>query len=237
MLFKNYPLYKLFLNINNNLYKLNIIFNKITKFKNLKKLSNFSNEIEVKYSIFNFCFIALAAKLAKTDGNTNMLEANSLADIYPLNTENKSKIKEIFYSAQKDKQSAEYYVIRVLLAFPSNNNLYEELIANLIKIALIDGPLNIYEEEWFYNILPLFGINKDKFKILLKQEFLSSYILFNNNKKLNLNELNSAYKDVVKNCHPDSLLRYNKLSNDYIALMIEKFNIATHLYTLRKKNL
>jgi DnaJ like chaperone protein len=201
---------------------------------------NSTNDNTYKYITFTFSFIALAANLARIDGPINDKEIETLVTIFPVTNNHKTKIKELFLSAQYDQNNAKYYIDKLVQLFDYDNKLYQELFYSLIKLSLADKPINNNEFSWLTSTAAYFGLSKE-ITIIILRDYLSlnekdPYRILEIEGKATSIKLNKAYRKAVTIYHPDNLCQFD-VAEQYKILMTEKFYQATNAYNLIKESL
>ena len=112
-----------------------------------------------KYITFAMCYIALASELMYVDGPANKVEIQSLANSF---TNIQDNITELVILARSDSLSKEYYLGKIGKLFHNNPRILQDLMNNLVKIAISDGFITNKETEWLIEAGKFFGFLKSK---------------------------------------------------------------------------
>jgi DnaJ like chaperone protein len=109
---------------------------------------------------FTVAVIALAAKLAKADGQVTKDEIATLKRIFHIPDEATSQIGAIFNEARKDATGFEPYARQIALLFRGQKTVLEELLAALLMIAHADGVYHPAEQAYIAEVARIFGFNE-----------------------------------------------------------------------------
>jgi DnaJ-domain-containing protein 1 len=184
-------------------------------------------------------YVALASKLIQCDRPINEIELETLIASFAVTDDYRKKIIDLLLLANKDNSSLEYYADIIYRIFHNNNRLLQELINNLVKIAVYDDFLTNSETECLNRIARVFGILPYKVSELINyhlaiENFEVNKILGIGKKKFSLEILNKNYRDYANIYHPDKLNMLN-LSSEYLHHINKRFITLTKSYQDFKK--
>lgn len=186
-----------------------------------------------QYITFTFSAIALAARVVQADGEANEAEAKAFYDYFPMPGGSKEKGADLFYEAYVDTADTRLYAKKITGFYPGDKKLYLQLLQALIKLAFADAPMNTQEYALIRKIAVIFEVTDEECKSLLREYLIPQgsdpYTLLGTKRRAAHDEIKRAYRDSIKDCHPDTFGRYD-LPPEVKSVMIEKFKRLTNAY-------
>ena len=210
---------------------------KARRFDNFQSNNKFSNE--QKEQIFATSVIALAAKLAKADGNISKSEILIFKKIFEFPKEDEKAISRIFNSAKENIDDYKEIAKQVFDVFKYDKSLLLELLNSLFLIAYADEELHSKEKSMLLEISKIFNFSKDEFDSILNihdsKNFNKSYSIDKSykilgvNKNISIEQISARYKELVKQYHPDRLQGMG-LPKEFIELANQKLTAINKAY-------
>jgi len=198
-------------------------------------------------------FVALVAKVAKADVLIDELEAevignmfNDISTLFPDPETTKKLLKEIF-TLEKQRADNIDSVARTLYELIQNDpHKRVQMMQYLVNLAYIDGTLSRSEEIMLTKIAAFLHFNTNELTSMLelfgsfhRKSFKESsldhaYTLLNLTKNSSNEQLKKAYRDLVKQHHPD-IIKAQGATEDYIQAATSKVQEINAAYELIKK--
>ena len=116
-----------------------------------------------RQQIFSSSIVALAAKLAKSDGAVSREEVEAFKAIFTIPPAQMSAIADLWDEAKADPAGYEPYARRLAGAFADSPFLLMEVLVALNRIALADGKLHPAEEAFLRKVAEIFGLAGQSF--------------------------------------------------------------------------
>lgn len=186
-----------------------------------------------QYITFTFSSIALAAKLIHIDGEATKAEIEAFYQYFPMPGGSKDRGAELFYQAYLDTADTRLYAQKIVNFYPGKKGFYTQLIQALIQLAFADAPMNNQEYTLIRKIAAIFEITEAEFNALLRQHIMPKgsdpYALLGTKRRITHDDIKKAYREIIKDCHPDTFGRYD-LAPEIKSLLIEKFKRLTNAY-------
>lgn len=198
-----------------------------------KRSCRFPVNIEPSAKIaFTFSVIALAAKLAKSDGVVNNKELESITIIFPMAQDYSDKISRMFIDAYTDNTCASHYANHIVRYFGSQHPLISNVLLSLCKFAMTDGPINKQEMQFLQKIGLVFGYSNEQIHQYIRSLVLPNhsdpFAIMGVTKDITFDALKQTYRTLAKECHPDRLGLENP--SELVSLAQEKFSRVTKAY-------
>lgn len=188
---------------------------------------------DVRQTGFSYSVIALGTRLAMADGEINQKEKESFVDCFAIKGREQKEIEQIISSAKNDKMPFGHYALLISNFYPDNQEIYENVLSSLIKLAACDGPINYAETMFICDVAELLCVAEYTTVKLLSEYFIpkgnTPYEILNVSKKISAEELKKIYRAAVQAYHPD---KFSSMSdNEQIINMANKrINLLTDAY-------
>jgi preprotein translocase subunit Sec63 len=139
-----------------------------------------------------------------------------------------------------DKRDETFYIKKIMQLLPEQYELFLELLYSLIRIAVVDEPINCKEIVWLRRMSFILGFNYIDFDKLFRHYFIDEtivdpYQILQVRRNININELHKIYRNLIHTCHPDKLVVYKDIAPEYQAIMQEKFCVLSGAYEQIKR--
>lgn len=161
---------------------------------------------------FTFAVIALAAKLAKADGEATRNEFLAFREAFPMPANEHEKISRLFDMALRDEAAAIHHARRIATLFPVSTyrRLLRDLLARLVRVAMADGRINKVEEELLSQIGEVFGLRRRECALILRkphaiESAASPYAILGVTPADSEADIRRSYLQLMRENHPDSI--------------------------------
>lgn len=192
---------------------------------------------------FTFAIIALAAKLARVDGEVSRKEFLAFREMFPLARESEQKVRRLFQVAREEKTAAVHYARQVWRLFPERPELREEVLERLFRIAVADGFLTAAEEAYLREVAAAMHITQECYRKLQKRYTVyypqDPFRVLNIPRSASDQQIKAQYRRLIREYHPDGLRSYGysaeeiKLSERHLAVINEAYAKIRHNRSLR----
>jgi dnaJ domain protein len=206
--------------------------------------------IEAKY------LVGLLAKVAKSDGRVNELEARLIGEIlddigFKLGSRLKRDELRQIYNIEKENLANTYELARQYrISFAFSKDIAIARIAFLLNLAFIDGDFAVSERKTIETISDAFGLSRAELEVIILkfQNFYNSYKNTSNvsqkdpyeilqlPKNASFDEVKKKYRELVKKYHPDILMGRGE-SEEIIEKSTRKLQEINEAYETIKQNL
>lgn len=210
---------------------------RVSRFDNFQSNNKFSSE--QKEQIFATSVIALAAKIAKVDGNISKSEVLAFKKIFEFPKEDEKAISKLFNSAKENIDDYKEIAQQIFEVFIYDKGLLLELLNSLFSIAYADGELHSKEESMLLEISKIFNFSKDEFDSILNihdsknfkesHSIDKSYKILGVTKNISIEQISTKYKELVREYHPDRLQGMG-LPKEFIELANQKLTAINTAY-------
>ncbi|MGE4220583.1 MAG: TerB family tellurite resistance protein [Alphaproteobacteria bacterium] len=158
---------------------------------------------------FTIAVIVLGAKLAKADGRVTRDEIAAFKEVFQVPPDELKNVARVFDMARRDSNGFEPYAHQVAAMFRDNPAVLEKLLYCLAHIAQADGAVHPEEERYLRKVAEIMGLDDAAFARATAIHTRSSgedpYRVLGLNPSVSDAELRRAYRDLVRENHPDRL--------------------------------
>jgi DnaJ like chaperone protein len=158
---------------------------------------------------FTIAVIALAAKLAKSDGTVTRDEVDMFKRVFPVPPEEEANVGYLFNLAKQDVAGFEAYAKQTAYLFRARPGVLEDLLDSLFLIARADGSFHDGEHGYLRRVAEIFGMSEDQYQRIRAAHFgpdkADPYFILSVDRSVSNDDLKKAYYKLVKENHPDSL--------------------------------
>jgi len=174
---------------------------------------------------FTIAVIVLGAKMAKADGVVTKDEIAAFREVFRVPENELKNVGRVFNQARKDARGFEPYAQQVGRMFRSHPQVLEELLNALFHIARADGVYHPREKEYLRRVSEIFGFDEATFARIEAEQMGPQkgdpYIILGVSRDASDEELKSAYRKLVRENHPDTLVAQG-MPQEFIDLANEK---------------
>ena len=163
--------------------------------------------------LFALSVVVLAAKLAKVDGPVVRAEIDAFKRSFRIPPESVRDVGRLFDQAKDSPAGYQGYADQLGAAFQDNLGMLEDVLAALFAIARADKPLTVGEQKYLENVWRGFGLGVDAWQRAsgtaqpraAQAQGEDPYAVLGVAPSLSGEELRAAWKQLVRENHPDSL--------------------------------
>lgn len=159
-----------------------------------------------KEIVFTTGLIALAAKMARSDGVVVPSEIEAFQKIFDVKPEDKERIFELFHLAKETTLGFEAYSQQLGETFRDQPLLLEDILDGLFHIAKADGVVHEKELAYLQQIAGYFQVGHDNFKTIVARHVVfknDPYQMIGASRTMSDEALKTLYRKLVKQYHPD----------------------------------
>ncbi|MEA3418132.1 MAG: TerB family tellurite resistance protein [Campylobacterota bacterium] len=239
-------------------YILYTIFKSFAKKKEEQTYSQktFRNFLVTKESIKNSdlgLFVALAAKVAKADGRVDRLEAqlvgmmfDDISAVFPDPHKAREILKEIFNEEKNRTDDTQAIAQRLGQSIRLDRRKQQQFMGFLIQLAFADGEVSQNENAALQTIARAFNFDTytynaifNQFESMMKNvhpqsNLKDAYKLLGVNESDDMNVIKKAYRNKVREFHPDIIASQNK-SEAYMEEATKKTQELNQAYEMIKR--
>ena len=162
---------------------------------------------------FTAAVVALAAKLAKADGQVTRDEVATLKRVFQLPDEAAPEVARIFNRVRTDAEGFEPYARQVAGLLQGNKQVLEELLGALLMIAHADGVYHPAERAYIAQVAQIFGFSGPELR-RIESTFLASrtpdeddpYEVLGVAADAPDDAVKAAHRKLLRDYHPDKLI-------------------------------
>lgn len=158
---------------------------------------------------FTIGVIALAAKLAKADGQVTRNEVRVFRAIFTIPPGEEGHAARVFDLARQDVAGFDAYARKIAALFPPGDPVLRDLMEGLFQIAMADDEFHPAEEAFLQEVARIFGLSEACFRAL-KARFVPDLApdpceVLELPPGAGLDEARTAWRRMVREAHPDAL--------------------------------
>ncbi|SIS79000.1 DnaJ like chaperone protein [Roseivivax lentus] len=159
---------------------------------------------------FTIAVIALAAKMAKADGQVSRSEVAAFREVFHIAPEDEPGAARVFNLARQDVAGFEEYAQRIASMFRGDKTVLCDLMEGLFHIALADGTYHPKEDAFLERVADIFGLSGTRFRTLRTRyapdEAPDPYAILGVDPDTPLPEIRRAWRGLVRDSHPDRMI-------------------------------
>lgn len=163
----------------------------------------------VRSETFAAAFVALAAKLSKSDGVALKIEADTFERLFKATAEDAARIRQLFNLARQDVAGFESYAGKVARELAGAPDLKRDVFNALLAIAAADGVLHEAEDLYLAAVASRFGYSPIEYRALRAQivhDADEPYSVLGVLPSISNQELKAHHRRLVRENHPDALI-------------------------------
>lgn len=167
---------------------------------------------------FTIAVIALAAKMAKADGEVTRTEVTAFRRIFDIPAGEEAHAARVFNLARQDVAGFDAYARKVAALFNTtgaalcaeDRNVLIDLLDGLFQIAMSDGSYHAREDAFLAEVARIFGLDERCYRTLrarfVEGALRDPYDVLGIPANASLEEARAAWRQSVKDTHPDVMI-------------------------------
>lgn len=179
------------------------------------------NPDATKHVTFTIGVIALAAKMAKADGQVTREEVDAFKQVFRVPPEEMRNVGRVFDMARRDTAGFDAYARQIALLMQDNRPVLADLLEALFFIAKSDGEVHPNELNYIRAVAKIFGYRKAEVDELVYRHVGADpecpYGILGVEPSISDADLKKHYRKLVRDNHPDRLIAAG-VPNDFIAV-------------------
>jgi len=159
--------------------------------------------------VFTTGLVALAAKMAKSDGVVTDSEVQAFGQVVQVAPEAGAGVQRLFDLAKATTDGFEAYAGQLASTFGEEPALLEDVLDGLFHIAKADGAIHEKEERYLRAVAGIFGFDEDGFRRIAARHVRLAddpYLVLGLERSTDDAALKAAYRRLVAETHPDRAL-------------------------------
>jgi DnaJ like chaperone protein len=156
--------------------------------------------------LFTTGLVALAAKMAKSDGVVVRHEVEAFERIVDVPEAERDRVRRLFDLAKSTTEGFEAYARQIGDAFKDEPHLLEDVLDGLFHIAKADGAVHEAEYAYCQAVAGAFGLEGKDFDRIAARHVRRAddpYLILDASRDLSNEELKRHYRRLVADNHPD----------------------------------
>lgn len=174
---------------------------------------------------FTIAVIALAAKMAKADGQVTPDEVEAFSQIFKVAPGEEKNVARVFNLARQDVAGFEAYAAQIARMFRDRPGVLEDLMDGLFHIARADGVVHEDELAFLHRVATIFGFSDFEFARIRAtntgEVAHDPYLVLGVTPEATDAELKKAYRRAVAENHPDRMIARG-VPPEFVAVANEK---------------
>ncbi len=169
---------------------------------------------------FTIAMIALAAKLAKSDGRVKRSEIHAFREIFTIEPEQEEAVGRVFDLCRQDVAGFRDYAEQIVRLFGRGAPVLEDIMDALFHIALSDGGYHPDEDEYLEAVAAIFGLDgrcMAKLRARYVPDHWDPWSVLGVDQSAGPEAIRSQYRQLVRQNHPD-MLTANGLPEEMVEL-------------------
>ena len=156
--------------------------------------------------VFTTGLVALAAKMARSDGVVTSDEVSAFRRIVEVPPDQQHRIEKLFDLAKQTSAGFEAYAEQIAGAFRDEPALLEDVLDGLFLIAAADGAIHEAEHAYLRDVATIFGIAERDFARIEARHMRrrdDPYLVLGADRDMTDEEIRKHYRRLVSEHHPD----------------------------------
>ncbi|KQP52645.1 MULTISPECIES: DnaJ family molecular chaperone [unclassified Methylobacterium] len=156
--------------------------------------------------VFTTGLVALAAKMAKSDGVVTESEVEAFDKVVAVDADARPGVARLFDLAKGTTSGFEAYARQMASVFHDEPQMLEDVLDGLFHIAKADGAIHEAEERYLRAVAEIFGYDEHAFRRIAARHMRLSddpYLVLGLEADAEDGALKAAYRALVIENHPD----------------------------------
>jgi DnaJ like chaperone protein len=156
--------------------------------------------------VFTTGLVALAAKMAKSDGVVSRSEVEAFRRIVEVPDEARAQVERLFDLAKSTTAGFESYAAQIAETFRDEPRLLEDVLDGLFHVAKADGAVHERELAYLESVAGVLGFDEAAFERVLARHVRMKndpYLVLGADRSMSDADLRRHYRALVKEIHPD----------------------------------
>ncbi len=186
-----------------------------------------------KQARFTIAVIALAAKLARSDGAVDAREWLRFKQLFHVAPNEAANIERFFRIAQQSTAGYESYAEQIRDVFADDMPRLETVVEALVLIAKADGDVHIEELAFFESVVEIFGLSLASAARLRSQltgnPLDDPYAVLGVAPNATPEQIKQAYRILARDYHPDHQIAKG-VPPEFMAVLQERMSLINAAY-------
>ena len=169
---------------------------------------------------FTIAMIALAAKLAKSDGRVMRSEIRAFREIFTIEPGQEQAVGRVFDLCRQDVAGFRDYAAQIVRLFGPGAPILEDIMDALFHIAVSDGSYRPEEDEYLEAVAGIFGLGPRcmaKLRARYVPDHWDPWSVLGIDHSAGPEAIRAQYRQLVRQNHPD-VLTANGLPEEMLQL-------------------
>ncbi len=175
------------------------------------------SQAQMEQTILSYTLAALAAKLMQVDGEeVHPKEKSAYVAAFAMRDVGAVRMKALFSAACRDAAPVEQYAKQIAALYAGRTQKKHDLLVRFVALAIADAPVNMKEYDVLCIIAQALGFTSEQ---LAKEidvqdgpKVGSPWDILCVDKSASQEQIQRAYRERVKACHPDRWSAHQKYS-------------------------
>jgi DnaJ like chaperone protein len=159
-----------------------------------------------KQVIFTTGLVALAAKMARSDGVVTRQEIEAFRRIIDVPDEEMAQVERLFDLAKETTDGFEAYARQIADAFADDAAMRTDVLEGLFHIAAADGAIHEKEDAYLRAVAQILGLSGPEFDAIEARHVTRKddpYAVLGVAREMPTAQIKARYRDLVREHHPD----------------------------------
>ena len=182
---------------------------------------------------FTIAVVALAAKMARSDGVVVVSEWEAFQAIMAVPEDEAENVRRVFDLAKKDSAGYEHYAAQIAELLKDDGRFRQTILEGLFHIAAADGVMHPKEDAFLRVVAGKFGFTDAAFRHVrsrfVHDETAGPYEVLGVDPSASDEEVRQRYRRLVAANHPDRLMGQG-LPEEFVAVATRKLAAINAAY-------
>ncbi|MEM9049165.1 MAG: DnaJ family molecular chaperone [Pseudomonadota bacterium] len=158
---------------------------------------------------FTIAVIALAAKIAKADGQVTRDEVTTFREIFLIRPEDEARVAQVYNLLRQDAAHFEVYARQLRRLFEHDRSVLKDVLDALFAIAMADGEFHPNEEAFLESVAAIFEVDAQCYAEMIARwvpDRWNPWEVLGVSPGATDVEIRARYRELVRASHPDQLI-------------------------------